>query len=217
MNRRNFIKTSALAATLAGISPSLMANSTMPKGKKKIIFILRGVAYADAFNAFQKFSISSDLNFHIQKTTCLNASYSHHEGIENLLKGLSCKTDIIETQLLDRYTIPQVVEDAFMDDKSKEQIIYLHHTEIGHSSNKIYLEKLDEFFTELGKKIKTADHKIIVTADIGRNEKSNSCGGRDHSNSTSLETFALFIGGKASKLAAKDITLTQADVFKQKF
>jgi len=206
-----------MAATLVGISPSLMANDRERKSKKKIIFVFRGVDYTDAFNAFKKINISSDLSFHIQKTGCVNNSFTHTEGIENIMKGFSGKKNITQTELSERSSIIQVVEEAMVNSIGGTQIIWMHHTEIGHSSNKIYTDKLEEFFSELSKHYNPLYHKIIVTADIGRNEKLNSCGGRDHSNSTSLETFALYIGGNASKLASKNISLTQTNVLKQKF
>jgi hypothetical protein len=215
MDRRKFIKNSALAATLVGISPSLSAASDKVDLRKKIIFIFRGVSYTDAFNAFKKFNITSDLNFHIQKTTCINPTYSHTEGITQLLGNHT--GPVMETQLQERHTIGQVLEDVFATSETVPPVVHLHHTEIGHSSNKAYIEKLEEFFTELGKHYKADQHKVIITADIGRNETLNSCGGKDHSNSTCLETFALYIGGNASKLAAKNHPLSQKEILKQKF
>jgi uncharacterized protein (DUF1501 family) len=218
MNRRKFIKNTALAATLVGISPSMAAGYEKKKAKQ-IIFVWRGVAYADALNAFKKASFPGDLSFHIQKTTCLNTSYSHQEGLQQLLEGLACKHEVVETQLSDRFLIPQVIEDAFSGKASTQQVIYLHHSEIAHSSNKIYIERLEEFFTELAKtytRLKSTQ-KVIITADIGRNEKNNSCGGRDHSNTTCLETFALYLGGHAATLAENQGELSQVKVLGQKF
>jgi hypothetical protein len=217
MDRRKFIRTSALAATLAGISPSLFANGDDVKGKKKLVFVFRGVGYTDAFNAFKKFNISSDLSFHIQKVTCENPEYFHITGMEKIIKGCSGKKSIIESQLLEKYSISDILTDTFNKETKEVQIVWMHHTEIGHSSNKLYTEKLEEFFSELSKHYNPAIHKIIITADIGRNEKLNSCGGKDHSNSTCLETFALYLGGNASKLSTKNIDLTQSTILKQKF
>lgn len=217
MDRRKFIRTTAMAATLVGISPSILANNDGLKGKKKIIFVFRGVGYNDAFNAFKKFNISTNLSFHIQKTDCTNNSFTHSEGMENIIKGLSGKKTINQTQLFDRCSISQVVEGAFNNTLKETQVFWMHHTEIGHSSNKIYTENLEEFFSELSKHYNSALHKIVVTADIGRNETLNSCGGKDHSNSTCLETFALYIGGNASKLTSKNISLNQPNILKQKF
>ena len=218
MNRRKFIKNSALAAALIGISPNLSAANDKPVVKAKYIFIFRGVAYADAFNAFKKFNISSNLSFHIQKATCTNKTYSHVEGLDTLLEGIPGKRyNIIESQSQDRFTIPQIIEDTFTKDSSGTNIVHLHHTEIGHSSTKLYIEKLEEFFTVLSKYFNPDLHKIIVTADIGLNETTNSCGGKDHSNPNCLETFALFLGGDASQLIAKNKTLHLKEVLKQKF
>lgn len=220
MNRRKFIKNSALAAALVGISPALSADSNMPGSKKKFIFIFRGVTYIDAFNSFKKFNITSDLSFHIQKVACMNQTFTHQEGFNSLMEKKSealLNEKFIESQNIDRYTIPEIMEDAFTKEASGAYTIYMHHTEIGHSSTKMYIEKLEEFFAELGKYYQPAHHKIIVTADIGRNELTNSCGGKDHSNSTCLETFALYLGGKASKLSEKTTALCQKEVLNQKF
>ncbi len=229
MDRRKFIKNSALGAAFVGLGPGLQSlaagSSTDPVMLiKKFVFIFRGVAYADAFHAFKKFDIQPDLNFHLQKVSCTNHSYTHLEGLKGLMgeKMLG----IVETQLQDRHTIPHLLEDVFSSIDSpvwnssnvaSSHVFYLHHSEIGHSSNKLYKESLELFFSELSKYFYKDPYKIIVTADIGRNEKLNSCGGRDHSNPTSLETFALFLGGKASKLAAKNKPLALNQVLKQKF
>lgn len=215
MNRRKFIKNSGLAAALVGISPALMAASDF---KKKYLFIFRGVSYSDAINAFRKCNYSSDLSFHIQKVICSNQSYSHGEGLDSLVDILpGKKNNTLESQSLDRYLIPEIIEDAFTKNISKINPIYLHHTEIGHSSTKLYIENLDDFFSELSKYFNPDLHKVIVTADIGRNELTNSCGGKDHSDPSCLETFALFLGGDASKLGAKNKTLYLNEVLKQNF
>lgn len=217
MDRRKFIKTSAMAATLVGISPSLLANNNGVKGKKKIIFVFRGVGYTDGFNAFKKFNIGTNLSFHIQKTPCINSSFTHTEGMNQILLGATGKNKFIQTEFLERSSISQLVEDCMVHASGETQIIWMHHTEIGHSSNKLYTERLEEFFTELAKHYNPLQHKIIVTGDIGRNEKLNSCGGKDHSNPTCLETFALYIGGKSTQLASKNINLSQSNILKQKF
>ncbi len=206
-----------MAVTLAGISPSLMANSNRIKGKKKIVFVFRGVAYEDGLNAFKKMNISSEASLHIQQMTCSNISYSHAEGFSKLISGMDQEPAITETQTLDRYTVSDVLNDAFAAVSKKTQVIYLHHTEIGHSSNKLYLEKLDEFFNELAKQFDPVKHRVIVTADIGRNTTTNSCGGRDHSNATCLDAFAIYLGGKASKLSSNTNPMDQKDILKQKF
>lgn len=218
MNRRKFIKNSGLAATLVGISPALFTEPNKSNFRKKALFILRGVAYVDALNAFKKFNISADLSFHIQKTNCINLSYSHGEGLESLIGTVpGKKNNLLQSQLLDRYLIPEIIKDALTNSSSEINPIYLHHTEIGHSSTDAYIEYLEEFFIELGKYFNPYLHKVIVTADIGRNEMANSNGGKDHSNPSSLETFALFLGGEASKLGAKNKTLNLNEVLKQKF
>jgi hypothetical protein len=218
MNRRKFIKNTALAATLLGISPSMAAGYEKKKGQP-IIFVWRGVAYKDALNAFKKAALPADVGFHIQKTTCINNTYTHQEGLKSLLEGFPCKYKLIETQHSDRYQIPQVIEDAFASKEATQEIIYLHHSEIAHSSNQLYVERLETFFMELGKKCSQLkpNQKIIVTADIGRNEKNNSCGGRDHSNTTSLESFVLYLGGHASQLTENQGELGQNKVLGQKF
>lgn len=227
MDRRKFIKKSALGAAFVGLSP--LIPSVLKKDEtndnyrliEEKIFIFRGVSYADAFNAFKKFDMSGNPNFHIQKVICNNQTFSHSEGLTSLLGKKA--NNAIQTQQLDRHTIPQVLEDVFLHnepythDYARPSVIHFHHTEIGHSSNKLYIENLELFFVELSKYFYKDDYKIIITADIGRNEKTNSCGGRDHSNETSLETFALFLGGNATKLAVKTTPLTLSKVLKQKF
>ena len=217
MNRRKFIKNSALAATLVGVSPNLSTAFNKPVSHKKIIFVFRGVAYADAFNAFQKVNPSGLSGSHIQKITCSNSSYTHTEGMDQLLKGLGKNHEVMESQLQEKFSIAQIVEDAFSVNHKKTPVYHLHHTEIGHSSNKLYTEKLEEFFTELLKHYKEGHHQVIVTADIGRNANNNSCGGKDHSNATCLETFALFIGGNTAQLAAHTGPLPQENILIQKF
>jgi hypothetical protein len=218
MNRRNFIKNTALAAALVSVSPTLSASSNEGMKKKKIIFVWRGVTYADAFNAFKKFSITDNLSFHIQKTRCTNQNYSHAEGLNSLMSGFKGKLpEIIYSQKQDLYKITDLIQEAFKSTCKTQQIVYLHHSEIGHSSNKLYNEVLEEFFIELSKHFQADNHKVVVTADIGRNEKNNSMGGKDHSNVSCLETFAIYLGGKASTLAENPAVIDQSDVFKQKF
>lgn len=227
MDRRKFIKKSALGAAFVGLSPlipSAFKEDGLSMDNRLIeekIFIFRGVSYADAFNALKKFDMSGNPNFHIQKVICNNQSFSHSEGLKSLLGKKA--NEAIQTQELSRYTIPQVLEDVFLHkepytkDCARRSIVHFHHTEIGHSSNKLYTENLELFFVELSKYYYKNDYKIIITADIGRNEKTNSCGGRDHSNETSLETFAIYLGGKATKLSAINNPISLNNVLKQKF
>lgn len=218
MNRRNFIKNTAMAAALVSVSPTLGASSNEGTKKKKIIFVWRGVNYTDGFNAFKKFNLTEHLSFHIQKSRCTNTSYSHAEGLNTLMSGFTGKLpEIVESQKRDQYKIADVIKEAFNSSSKTQQVIYLHHSEIGHSSNKLYNEVLEEFFGELSKHFQADKHKIIVTADIGRNEKNNSMGGKDHSNISCLETFAIYIGGKASTLSENPALIDQSEVFKQKF
>ena len=208
MNRRSFIKNTALAATMVGLVPPVMASDLKGGKKKKIIFVFRGVSFADAKNAFENLNSTKNYAYFLLKYNSQSSGYSHIEGITNLTEKLKEKYELWYTQDMDRYMISQVVPNTFSSTSKKTQIIYLHHTEIGHSSNKLYLERIEEFFTELGKVYDPSQHKVIVTADIGRNEKLNSCGGRDHSNPTCLETFALYLGGDPSKLQP-NINLTE--------
>lgn len=97
------------------------------------------------------------------------------------------------------------------------QVVHMHHTEICHSSVKLYKEKLVEFFTQLSQYYNQEMHEVVITADIGRNEKVNSCGGKDHSNETSLETFSIYLGKNASTLSGKEEYLMQHEVLSQKF
>lgn len=215
MNRRSFIKNTALAATLVGVAPSAMASELKSGKKKKVIFVFRGVSYSDAENAFKKFN-SPDNNIHLQKVICENGSFSHWEGFSRIFEGNNLSLQITETHQSDRYKITEVVEDG-MKISATMRYIHVHHTEIGHSSNQLYTQVLEDFFAELSKHYDPKLHKIIVTADIGRNEKLNSCGGKDHSNATCLETFALFIGGKASKLKSNTNPIPQNQILQQKF
>ena len=218
MNRRNFIKNTAMAAALVSVSPTLGASSNEGTKKKKIIFVWRGVNYTDGFNAFKKFNLTEQLSFHIQKARCINSSYSHAEGLNALMSGFTGKLpEIVQSQKQDLYKIADIIQEAFNSSSKSQQIIYLHQSEIGHSSTKLYNEVLEEFFSELSKHFHADKHKIVVTADIGRNEKSNSMGGKDHSNISCLETVAIYIGGKASTLSENPSLIDQSEVFKQKF
>jgi hypothetical protein len=201
MNRRSFIKNTALAATLVGVVPSVMASDLKGGKKKKIIFVFRGVSYMDAEKAFANFKSIQDPKYWISTVYTQNPDYSHREGIKHLTENMKEKYELWHTENFDRYKINQVVPNAFDSTSKLTQIIYLHHTEIGHSSNKLYQECLNEFFAELGKVFNSDLHKVIVTADIGRNEMINSCGGRDHSNPSCLQTFVLYLGGDHSKLS----------------
>jgi hypothetical protein len=216
MNRRSFIKNTALAATLVGIAPSAMAADLKGGRKKKVIFVLRGVSFSDAENALKKANIL-DLNVHLQKVICTNHTFSHQEGFSNIFSGQQIKSTITESQHCDRYQFSQLLPDIISVKDNNVQIVHLHHTEIGHSSNKLYLEKIDEFFTELKNIYDPQLHRFIITSDIGRNEKLNSCGGRDHSNDTCFETFAIFMGGKASKLKPNTNSIKQFQILEQKF
>lgn len=216
MNRRKFIKNASFSATLIGISPIISPILSKPITKKTIIFILRGVSYVDASVAFKKCTISTKFSSPIFKVVCTNKTYSHIEGLENLFEGTPIKNKgILKSQLQNRHTIAHILEDAFTNITTETTIIYLHHTEICHSSKKMYMETLDLFFLELSNFFNPLKHKIIVSADIGRNENENNCGGKDHSNPTSLETFALYFGENAFKLLLKSAPFYQNEVLKQ--
>jgi hypothetical protein len=217
MNRRRFIKNTALAATMVGIAPSLIASDLKGGKKKKIVFIFRGVSFADAEIAFKKQNIS-DPNVHFQRVICNNQTFSHFEGYDAIIqRSGNDKRGGIQSQNLDRYKYAEIFEDFLNSPFSSDWVIHLHHTEIGHSSYKMYQETLDEFFTELKKVYNPKLHRFIVTADIGRNEKLNSGGGKDHSNSTCLETFVLYMGGKAAKLKSNTTSTKQDQILAQKF
>ncbi len=218
MNRRKFIKNTALAATLAGISPSVIAADLDCVNKNKMIFVFRGVSFSDAEAAIKKAGFDNS-NTYLQKVICINPAYTHTSGMNQLMnsKSYSSKFEIIQTEYLDRYMITDVINDNMLSSNTKNKVIHIHHTEIGHSSNKLYVQTLDEFFTELKKVFDPKRHKIVITADIGRNSQLNSCGGKDHSNETSLETFAFYMGGKSDQLKSNTGTLEQQLVLDQKF
>lgn len=218
MDRRQFIRNTSLAAAFIGVSPVFNVLENKPKKKKKIIFVFRGVSYQDGFNAFKSFNLQPNTGFHIQKVTCSNTSYSHQEGIEALLKNISRKKVVVcRSELAEKSDIPDIIQWAVTNSSKQTTVIHLHHTEIGHSSNKIFKEKLVEFFTRLSSVYNQETHDVVITADIGRNEKPNSCGGRDHSNASCLETFAIYLGEHASKLSGLNETIYQPDVIRQKF
>ncbi len=216
MDRRSFIKNTALAAALAGLAPAAMASNLKGGKKKKVIFILRGVSFTDAESAFSSINLTKNYDHLLLKCNSESVTYTHIEGILNLTEKLKKGSyELWHSQHMDRYTLSQVVPNAFASTSKATQIIYLHHTEIGHSSNKLYQLSLEEFFTELGKVYDPNMHKVVITADIGRNENVNSCGGRDHSNPSCHEIFAIYLGGDATKIKPK--TMHQNQILIQKF
>lgn len=212
MNRRKFLGNTAMAAALVSIAPSAIASDLSCKKKNTLVFVFRGVSFLDAETSIKKVGLL-DNNAHLQKVICENPLYTHAAGIQAIVG--SYQSTILATEKTDRYKIPEVISDVI--NTKTFPMVHLHHTEIGHSSNKLYQETLDHFFTELKKVYDPQKHKIIVTADLGRNEKLNSCGGKDHSNNTCLETFVLFLGGKSSKLKANTAPLKQQEILQQKF
>jgi len=217
MNRRKFLGNTAMAAALVSIAPGTVAGDLACKTKNTLIFVFRGVSFSDAEIAIHKANILGE-NTLLQKVICNNTAYTHTKGITDITQPLIPNTFYtIQTQSLERYKISEIINVMLTTKDNKTRVIQLHHTEIGHSSNKLYQESLLEFFTELKKVYDPKKHKIIVTADIGRNEKLNSCGGKDHSNETCLETFVLFMGGSSSKLKLTSTPLTQQEILQQKF
>jgi len=210
MDRRIFIRNTGLAAVLSGFAPSFAMKDIFPVQRKKIHFILRAVGYSDALHAFSKYNAPLKGTFSFKKVECNNAAYSHEKGLNDLMNGKN--KEVLFTQQMDRHSIGDVVKDAFSSDQP-EVYIHMHHTEVGHSSEPEFHTNLDAFFKEVTKGYDANKHTLIITADIGRNNYKNSCGGRDHSTTSSLETFALYIGKDLAEKSLNYGTLQQENVF----
>src|SRR5688572_32596459 len=130
MNRRSFIKNTALAATMVGIAPAVMASNLKGGKKKKIIFVFRGVSYSDAENAYKKAAFD-DANMHFQKVICEKADYSHDLGMMFIMEAPISFKDYsrVRTEQLSAYQIADVIRDAANAPAKVTPIVHLHHTE----------------------------------------------------------------------------------------
>lgn len=114
MNRRQFIRNTSLAAAFVGVSPVFKVMDNAGKKKQKIIFIFRGVGFVDGFNAFKSFNLQSNPGFHIQKVKCINPTYSHTDGLRQLLKGIKTKKVLIQrSELVEKSTIADIIQSTF--------------------------------------------------------------------------------------------------------
>lgn len=217
MNRRHFIQISALASTslaLAGLS-----SFAPPKLSSKVkIFVLRGVKKEDILEAIKSVESKElkNIPFVIQIGNTQTNSYTHANGFHELVTGIVPPKKVIRTELLDQYQIENIVESSFTN-KIKHQLIYFHHTEIAHSSKKIYQQNLEKLITSVWKNINPNKNQLIITTDIGRNNKLNSMGGMDHSNPSCLETFALYLGKNASKIKTTSTPILHSQLLNVRF
>lgn len=218
MNRRHFIKNASMAAALVAVSP--ISPTLMEKSRKKqqVVFIFRGVSYTDGFNAFKNFQLTPNQGFHIQKVTCNSPEYKHQDGIQAIVSGQKRgKSQLSRSEFMINEGYAEIFKEIFGTHSKETRIVHLHHTEIGHSSHKIYGERLNAFFSLLPQYYNQELFNVIVTADIGRNTDVNSCGGRDHSNPTCLNTFAIYLGENASRLSKMSETISQHEILSYQF